>query len=92
MSNVIILVNKVNLKGIGHRAFLKTMFFFLRIIHLECPSLLDCADDVAKADTGLMDVGQRGIFKVILCCQETEFPNLVQSFPAIVRDTPFQSN
>ena len=41
-------------------------FFFLRIIHSECPSLLDYAEVVAKAGIGLMNVGKQGIFMVLL--------------------------
>ena len=37
----------------------------LKVIHSEYPSLLDYAEDVAKPGTGLMNVGQRGILKVI---------------------------
>ena len=70
MSNAIIVVNKVTLKGIIDKAFLETMFF-LRIIHSECLSLLYCAKAVAKAGIGLMNVGQQRIFKVILCHWET---------------------
>ena len=67
MSNVTIVANKVTLKVIVDREFLGTIFF-LTIIHTERSSLLDYEEGVAKADIGLKNVGQREIFKVILCC------------------------
>ena len=70
MSNVTIVANKVTLKGIVDREFLETMFF-LTIIHTEHSSLLDYEEGVAKADTGLKNEDQQGIFMVILCHQET---------------------
>ena len=64
------MANKVTLKGIVDRAFLETIFF-LGIIYSEHPSLLDYAEDVTKVGIGLMNVGQGGIFMVVLCHQET---------------------
>ena len=49
MSSVIIVANKVTLKGIVNRVFLETIFF-LRIIHY--------AEGVAKAGIRLMKVDQ----------------------------------
>ena len=51
MSNVLIVANKVTLKGTVDRACLETMFF-LRIIHPEHPFLLDYAESVVKAGSG----------------------------------------
>ena len=62
--------NKVNLNGTVDRVFLETMFF-LRIIHSECPSLLDYAEGVAKAGIGLMNVDQQGTVKATVCCWVT---------------------
>lgn len=70
MSNVIIMANKVTLKGVVDRAFLETRFSLI-IMYLEYPSFLDYTKGVAKAAIGLMNIGQQGIFKVILCHQET---------------------
>ena len=52
------------------RAFLETMIF-LRIIYSEDPSLLVYVEGVANAAVGLMNVGQRGIFRVTLCHWKT---------------------
>ena len=69
MSNAIIVVNKVTLKGIIDKAFLETRFFSkpnpfrMPLTSVLCKS---CGKGI-----GLMNVGQRRIFKVILCHWET---------------------
>ena len=68
MSSVSIVVNKATLKGTANRVFLETLFF-LSIIQIEL-FLLDNAEGVAKADTGVMNVDQQGTVKVTLCYQE----------------------
>ena len=67
MSNVIIVANKMTLKGIVDRAFLETIFF-LRIVHSEFPPLLNYVESMTKVGIGLMNVGQQGIVMIILCC------------------------
>lgn len=64
MSNILIVVGKVTLKGM---VFLETMVF-LSIIHSECLSLLGYAEGMAKTDIGIMNL-QQEIFKAILLYQ-----------------------
>ena len=67
MSNVIIVENKVTLKGIVDKAFLKTIFFPKNNpfrTHLSSGIIWK---DMAKVGTGLMNTGQQGTVKAILC-------------------------
>ena len=70
MSSLIIVTNMVTLKRIVIRVFLETMFV-LSIIQIESFSLLDYAEGMTKAGTGLMNTDQKDIFKVTLCYQKT---------------------
>ena len=70
MSSVITVASKVTIKGTVDRAPLETMLF-LRIVYSQHPSFLDYVEGVAKAGIGLVNVGQQGIFMVLLCHWET---------------------
>ena len=92
MSNVIIVGNKVTLKGPVDRAFLETMFF-LRIIYSGCLSLLDYLEGMVEVGIGLLNIQGN-----LLLLGNSEGPltdpyaksNSV--FSAIVEETPSQSN
>ena len=92
MSNVIIVANKVTLKGIVDMVFLETRFSVNNPFRTPLPSSF--TERVAKGGIGLMSVGQgnplpsgnsmRGLLQALV-------PNPVQSFP-VVKESPSQSN
>ena len=49
------------------KKLLLEIMFIIELIQTEGHSLLECAEDVAKADFGLMNVDQQGIDKKTLC-------------------------
>lgn len=55
MLDVLVVINHRIRKETVGKVFIGTIFFFLERTQTESPSLLECAEGMTKANTGLMN-------------------------------------